>query len=85
MARETPRVFIQAERIVRRFLADDASPEELGLVVFWVMQQPIAFVRNADRLSGPPFNLGASPASVDRLAETLTRLCLGGLHGLTSS
>jgi AcrR family transcriptional regulator len=80
MARETPPVFRITERIVRRFLPDDAAPEEVALTVFWVIEQPIAIVRNAERLAGPPFNLPLEGAhAVDAIVDKVTRLCLGGL------
>lgn len=82
MANETPPVFLQAERIVRRFLPAQAPPQEVALAVFWVIEQPIAIVRNADRLAAPPFDLKLSgPGAIDALVERLTRLCLGGLRG----
>jgi AcrR family transcriptional regulator len=80
MAHETPPVFRITERIVRRFLPDDALPEEVALTVFWVIEQPIAIVRNAERLAAPPFNLPLQgPGAVNALVDRLTRLCLGGL------
>lgn len=81
MARETPPVFLLAQRIVRRFLPADAAAEEIAWTVFWVVQQPVTVVRNAARLTGPPLHLDVGPGAVDGLVERLTRLCLGGLSG----
>lgn len=80
MARETPPIFVLANRVVRPFLPANASAEEIALSVFWVVQQPIAVVRNAERLAGPPFNLSLGGGSLDRLVDILARLCLGGLR-----
>ena len=80
-AEETPRIFKVVELLVRRFMPASASDQEIGLASFWLVQQPIAFVRNANRLRVPPYGLTFDPTEVDRLVDLLTRLSLGGLVG----
>jgi AcrR family transcriptional regulator len=81
IAREPPPMFVLAGRVVRRFLPADASEAEVAITTHWLVQQPLAFVRDADFLSRPPFLLAFDPAFVDQLAVTLTRLALAGLTG----
>lgn len=74
-------IFRNAERIVRRFLPADASSQEVALTLFWVVQQPIALVRDAERLAGPPYHLALDPASLEVQVERLVSLTLHGLLG----
>lgn len=74
-----PRIFRLAERVVRRFLPQDAPREELALRAVWLAQQPIFFVREAELLSAPPFGIAFDPVGVERLVERLTALTLTGL------
>lgn len=84
VAEERPRIFQAVDELVRRFLPSDASEREVALTAFWLVQQPIAFVRNADRLQCPPHFLSFGEHDVDDLVDFLTRLSLGGLLGKPS-
>lgn len=81
VAEERPRIFHAVDELVRRFLPPDASEKQVALTAFWLVQQPIAFVRNADRLQCPPHVLSFGEDDVDDLVEFLARLTLGGLLG----
>lgn len=76
-----PRIFRLAERVVRRFLPDDASREEVAIRTIWLAQQPIFFVREAEMLALAPFGMAFDAAGVERLVERLARLSLTGLLG----
>lgn len=80
-AEARPRIFEAVDVLVRRFLPRDATARQVALTAFWLVQQPIAFVRNADRLPCPPHFLNLGAADVDELVEFLLRLTLGGLLG----
>lgn len=75
-----PRIFTLAKRVVSRFLPADASAEEVGIATLWLAQQPMFFVRDAERLASGPLRMKLDEPMVDRLAEMLTRLSLGGLE-----
>lgn len=77
----SPRIFRLAERVVRRFLPDDAPREEVAIRTIWLAQQPIFFVREAEILALSPFGMVFDAAAVERLVERLTRLSLAGLTG----
>lgn len=79
LSEETPRLFKAVEQLVTRFLPAEAPPQEAALVVYWLLQQPISFVRNAQRLRLPPYELGLDEKAVARLADMLTVLSLHGL------
>ena len=79
--RETPKVFLAVEQLVRRFLPADADAERVSFTAFWLVQQPIAIVRNADRLIKPPYRLNLDPAGIDRLVDLITMMSLRGLSG----
>jgi AcrR family transcriptional regulator len=74
-----PRVFTLARRVVRRFLPVDASAEEVEIATMWLAQQPMFFLRDAERLASGPVAMKFDDAMLERLVETLTRLNLGGL------
>lgn len=76
-----PRVFRLAERVARRFLPDDAPMEEIVFRGLWLAQQPIFFVRDAERLTLPPFGMTFDHEGVERLVERLAALSLVGLTG----
>jgi AcrR family transcriptional regulator len=72
-------VILLAERIVRRYLAKDATPEKVAAATLWIANQPFAFVRDADFLRRPPWSLKLDQAFVDRLVDLLARLSVNGL------
>ncbi len=77
---ETPRLFTAVEKLVRRFLPPHTGRGEVALVAHWLVQQPIAFVRNAERLKNPPYSLSFDEAEIAKLVSLLTRLSLHGLQ-----
>lgn len=77
-----PRIFRLAERVVRRFLPKDASAETVTFATLWLAQQPMFFVREAERLAHPPFSLKFDEAMLERLVDTLACLSLRGLRGV---
>lgn len=80
LAEEPMPVFALAARLVRRFLPD-ASDESVAFTVVWLVQQPVALVRDAERLAGPPFHLRIDGEAVQRLVDRLAGLILHGLRG----
>lgn len=74
MTAERPPVFAAAERLVRRLLPPDAAPERIALTTFWLVQQPISFVRAAEQMTRAPFGLALGEASADALADFLGAL-----------
>lgn len=78
-AEETPRLFRAVEQLVGRFMPATARPEEIAVVTHWLVQQPVAMVRNAERLRNPPYCLGFDEPGIERLVELLTSLSLNGL------
>jgi AcrR family transcriptional regulator len=77
-----PRIFRLAERVVRRFLPQDASAETVTFATLWLAQQPMFFVREAERLAQPPFSLKFDDEALERLVDTLSALSLRGLAGV---
>ena len=69
-----------AQQIVRR-ARPDADEATVAIATAWMMGQVVTFVRDRDYLAGPPLNLAFDAASLDRLVECLTGLCLCGLAG----
>lgn len=82
VAHSPPRIFLLAERVVRRFLPRDASAETVTFAMLWLAQQPMFFVRDAERLAQPPFSLKFDEDALERLVETLAALSLHGLAGV---
>ncbi len=78
-AEETPRLFRTVEQLVRRFMPPDVREDEIAITTHWLVQQPIAFVRNAERLKRPPYSLSFDEPGIERLADVLTGLSLRGL------
>lgn len=72
-------IFRLAEALVRR-CRPEAMPAEVALATLWLVHQPFSFVRDAERLAGPPFRLAFDGAGFERLVSTLTSLCLNGLR-----
>jgi AcrR family transcriptional regulator len=71
-----------AERLVRRFLGEGASAEEVAVATLWLLHQGFIFVRDYEYLTRPPHNLQVDEHFVDRLADFLTRLLASGLAGV---
>jgi AcrR family transcriptional regulator len=82
IAQSPPRIFRLAERVVRRFLPEDASAETVTFATLWLAQQPMFFVREAERLAKPPFSLKFDEDALERLVDTLATLSLRGLAGV---
>ncbi|MBM3562431.1 MAG: TetR/AcrR family transcriptional regulator [Alphaproteobacteria bacterium] len=82
IAQSPPRIFRLADRVVRRFLPQDASAETITFAMLWLAQQPMFFVREAERLGQPPFSLTFDDDSLERLVDTLACLSLQGLAGV---
>lgn len=79
IAQSPPRIFRLAERVARRFLPPEATAEIVTITTLWLAQQPMFFVRDAERLAQPPFSLKFDENSLERLVDTLTALSLRGL------
>jgi AcrR family transcriptional regulator len=77
-----PRVFMLARRVVIRFLPPDASDTEVAIASLWLAQQPMFFVRDAERLASGPLGMKVDEAMLERLVDMLTRLSLGGLRSM---
>lgn len=69
----------QAEKIVRRFLPEGASREEIAVATIWLTQQVMPFIRHYDLLSKPPLNLKMDRPFVERLADDLGSMAVAGL------
>jgi AcrR family transcriptional regulator len=78
-AEERPRLFTLVETLVRRFLPAEVSPKDVSLTTYWLVQQPVSFVRDADRLRNPPYSLTFDEDQIEWLIDFLTRLSLDGL------
>lgn len=70
-----------AEQLVRRFLGDKATAEEVAVATLWLLHQGLIFVRDYEHLMHPPFGLTIDEAFVERLVDFLTRLLAAGLSG----
>ncbi|MBQ0822424.1 TetR/AcrR family transcriptional regulator [Microvirga sp. HBU67558] len=81
---ENASLVTSAERLVRRFLGEEASAEEVAVASLWLLHQGFIFVRDYEYLTRPPHNLKVDESFVDRLADFLTRLLASGLAGATS-
>jgi AcrR family transcriptional regulator len=68
-----------AGRLVRRYLPESASSEEVAVTTVWLIQQPAIFVRDQERLARPPLGLAIDRAFVERLEGYLTVLIDGAL------
>ncbi len=76
---EEPFPTIELAGCVVRRLAPDADDRQVAITTAWLMGQTVTFIRDAEWLAGPPFNLGFGRAEVEDLARTLARLCHDGL------
>jgi AcrR family transcriptional regulator len=81
---ENASLVTSAERLVRRFLGEGASAEEVAVASLWLLHQGLIFVRDYEYLTRPPHNLKVDESFVDRLADFLTRLLSSGLAGVRS-
>jgi TetR/AcrR family transcriptional regulator, regulator of cefoperazone and chloramphenicol sensitivity len=79
---ENASLVTSAERLVRRFLGEDASSEEVAVASLWLLHQGFIFVRDYEYLARPPHSLRIDDGFVDRLADFLTRLLASGLAGV---
>jgi AcrR family transcriptional regulator len=77
-----PRIFTLARRVVSRFLPANARPEEVAIATLWLAQQPMFFVRDAERLASGPLQMKFDEPMVERLVDMLTRLSFGGLENM---
>ena len=75
-------VLAQAERIVRRFRAADASRAEILIAAIWLSQQAAPFIRHCESLSRQPLRFEVDASFVDRLAADLGAMALAGLMAL---
>ena len=69
-----------ATDLVRRFLPD-ADRRTLTVASIWLIGQCSVFLRNRDRLPEPPIGLEIDDATVDWLAQTISRWVMAGLGG----
>jgi AcrR family transcriptional regulator len=67
-----------ATDLVRRFLPD-ADHRTLVVAAIWLLGQCSIFVRNREQLAGPPVELTIEEASLEWLAQMITRWTIGGL------
>ena len=81
---ENASLVTSAERLVRRFLGESASAEEVAVASLWLLHQGFIFVRDYGYLTRPPHNLKVDDSFVERLADFLTRLLASGLAGVRS-
>ena len=68
-----------ATDLVRRFLPD-ADHRTLVVAAIWLLGQCSIFVRNREQLAGPPVELALDEASVEWLAQTISRWAIGALQ-----
>jgi AcrR family transcriptional regulator len=69
-----------AERIVCRFLPDDASRAEITVATIWLTQQVAPFIRHFEALSKPPLNLKLDRRFIEGLATDLSCMAVAGLN-----
>lgn len=67
-----------ARAIVRRF-RPEAEDEDVTIATAWLLGQTYTFVRDAEYLRLPPFNLKLGKPDIDRLVDRLADLCLHGM------
>lgn len=82
LAEEKLPILAQAERIVRRFRAADASRAEILIAAIWLSQQAAPFIRHCESLSKQPLRLEVDALFVDRLAADLGAMAVAGLTAL---
>ena len=69
----------RAIELVRRFLPATATDQEAMCGAIWLMGQCSVFLRNREQFTQSPFSLKIDEPFVERLADLITRLALGGL------
>jgi AcrR family transcriptional regulator len=79
MATSAAPFLARAVALVRRFLPASASDQEAMCAAIWLMGQCSIFLRNREQLTQTPFDLKIDEPFVERLADLITRLALGGL------
>jgi len=79
MASDEIPILSLADKIVRQFLPPSAPREEVLIATIWLVNQAAPFIRNRQLLSRAPFNLKLDRPFIDRLADNLSCLALGGL------
>jgi AcrR family transcriptional regulator len=67
-----------ATEIIHRFMPA-ADQRTLTLAAIWLVGQCGVFVRNRDRLAGPPISLEVDEAGLERLAELISTWAVAGL------
>jgi AcrR family transcriptional regulator len=68
-----------AEKIVCRFLPASADWAEITVTTIWLTQQVAPFIRHFETLSKPPLNLKLDRHFVEKLADDLSEMAIGGL------
>jgi AcrR family transcriptional regulator len=68
-------------RYLRVFAWENVSPSPVLVLIatIWLLNQAAPFIRNRQLLSRAPFNLKLDHTFIDRLADNLSGLALGGL------
>ncbi len=69
--------------LVGRYLPQ-ADAEERMVALLWLVQQAEPFVRNSERLTGPPMRLRIDAGFVERLTDILFTLVGAGLEALAA-
>jgi AcrR family transcriptional regulator len=78
LATEKLPIFSVGELIVRKFLPENASRDDLWIAIFWLFAQIETFIR-PERLERPPFNLRLDPALIEKLADRLSWMTVAAL------
>jgi AcrR family transcriptional regulator len=79
IASEKLPVMSLADRIVRKFLAADASRAEITVATIWLTQQVAPYIRHFDTMSQPPLNLKLDRGFLEQLAGNLAEMAIAGL------
>jgi hypothetical protein len=67
-----------ATDIISRFMPT-ADQRTLTLAAIWLVGQCGVFIRNRERLAGPPVSLDLDEAAVERLAKLVSGWAIAGL------
>jgi AcrR family transcriptional regulator len=65
--------------LIRRFLPE-ADQRTLVIAAIWLIGQCSVFVRNRERLAGPPISLSLDEAAVESLGRLISGWVIGGLR-----
>ncbi len=68
-----------ADKVVRMFLPPSVPREEVLVATIWLLNQTAPFIRSHQLLSRSPFNMKIDRPFIDRLANNLAGLAIGGL------